>query len=75
MTVDMFRRIRLETNLEQKKLMVCTPGLIWGHIWEVAYKQREAGEGTKFQERKKIRVSCSECGVEMADSSIRNHME
>ena len=30
-TVAMFRRMGLETNLEKTKLMVCTPGFIWGY--------------------------------------------
>ena len=29
-TVDMFRRVGLETNLEEMKEVVCTPGFIWG---------------------------------------------
>ena len=29
MTVAMFLRMGLETNLEKTKAMVCTPGLIW----------------------------------------------
>ena len=35
-TVAMFRRIGLETNLENTKTMVCTPGFIWGNWGEHA---------------------------------------
>ena len=30
--VEMFARVRLETNLEKTKDIVCTPGFIWGQI-------------------------------------------
>ena len=29
-TVDMFRRVGFETNLEKTKALVCIPGYIWG---------------------------------------------
>ena len=37
-TVEMFRRVGLEKNLENTKTMVCTPGFIWGKWGEKAYK-------------------------------------
>ena len=48
MTVDMFCRVGLETNLVKNKVMVCTPGFIWGQIGEEAYKRRTTGEGEMF---------------------------
>ena len=50
-------------KLGEKKEMVFTRGFIWGQIGAEAYKQRVRGEGEKFWERKRTRVSCSECGV------------
>ena len=32
MTVEMFIRVGLETNLEKTKTIFCTPGIIWGYI-------------------------------------------
>ena len=43
--VAIFRRIGLETNLENTKTMVCTPGFIWGKWGGQEYKRRVTGEG------------------------------
>ena len=56
------------------KLMVCTPGFIWGKWGELAYKQRATGEGEIFIERKKMRVSCTVCSVTVAASYLKAHM-
>ena len=74
-TVAMLQRVGLETNLEKAKVMVCTPGYIWGKWSEAAYKHRDTEEGETLRERKWARVSCSECGVAVAESSLRGHME
>ena len=42
-SVAMFRRMGLETNLEKKKALVCTPRYIWGKWSEVVYKRRDTG--------------------------------
>ena len=42
-TVEMFRRVGLDTNLEETKALVCTPGYIWGMWTEAAYKRRATG--------------------------------
>ena len=42
-TVEMFRRMELETNMEKTKVMVCTPGFIWGEVGGLAYKRRVTG--------------------------------
>ena len=64
-TVAMFRMMRLETNLENTKSMVCTPGFTWGKWGEQAYKRWEVGKGEMFRERKRIRVSCTKCGANL----------
>ena len=69
-----FCRVRLEKNLDKIKAMVFTPGFIWVQIGEYAYKRRSTGEGVKCRERKRMRVSCSECGALMADSSLRHYI-
>ena len=43
--VDMFRRMGLEANIEKIKVMLSTPGFIWGKWGETAYKRRTTGEG------------------------------
>ena len=58
-TVAMFRRVVIETNLENTKALVCTPGCIWDKCIKAAYKRRATGEGDTFRERKRSRVSCS----------------
>ena len=58
-TVYMFFRDRLETNLDKTKAMVFTPGFIGGQIREEAYKRRETGYGAAFKERKPMRASLS----------------
>ena len=45
MTVYIFSSIGLEMNLEKTKVVVFTPGFIWGNIGKVTYKQRVTGGG------------------------------
>ena len=73
--VRMFDRVGLQTNLNNTKAVICTPGFIWGQQGAEAYKKRATGEVPTFRERKKTRVSCDECGETMAASSLRHHME
>ena len=51
------------------------PGLIWGQQGAEAYKRQATGEGPTFRERKKISISCEECGETIAASSLQHHME
>ena len=73
-TVAMFHRMGLETNLEKIKSMVCTTGFIWVEWGEQAYKQRASVEGAKFQDRKKFWVSCTKCGVTVAQYYLKQYM-
>ena len=41
----------------------------------VSYKRRETGEGFTFRERKRNRVSGTECGGKFSVSSLHHHME
>ena len=70
-TVSMFRRMRLKTNLEKNKYMVCTPGFILWTWVKQAYKRRVTGEGETFRERNRMRVSCTKCGVTLEDSYLK----
>ena len=71
----MFRRVGLENNLDKTNDLVCTPGYICGKWSELSYKRRASLEGEKFRERKRARVSCTVCGVTVAVSSLKEHME
>ena len=42
-SVAMFRRMGLETNLDKTKAIVCTPGYIWVNFSGAAYKHRATG--------------------------------
>ena len=46
--VDMFSSVDLDTESVTTKLVVCTMGIIWEQIGEVAYKQRVTGGGEMF---------------------------
>ena len=41
--VGMFGRVKMETNLERTKEMVCTPGFTRGQIGKESYKRRAMG--------------------------------
>ena len=71
----MFIRVGLETNLDETKSVVFTPIFVWGQIRDVTYKRRSTGGRETFWERKRTRVSCSECDATMLDSSKRHHMD
>ena len=55
--VRIFERVDLQTNLNNTKATICTPGFILGKQVSEAYKGQATGEGPTFRERKKIRVS------------------
>ena len=73
--VRMFERRGLQTNLSNTKAMVCIPRFIWGKQGVESYKRRATGEGPTFQESKRTRVSCEECGRGVAAFPLRHHME
>ena len=51
-SLAMFQRMQLETNLDNNKALVCTPGYIYGKWSDAVYKQRYTGEWKTFRERK-----------------------
>ena len=72
--VMMFRRVGLDTNHKNTKYIVCTYVFVWGNWSEEAYKLRSTGEGSMFREGKRIRLSCTECGMNVAALSLKKHM-
>ena len=73
-TVVMFSRMGLDANLKKTKVMVCTPGFIWGDWGETAYKRWATGEGANFRERKRTWVSCNKCIVTVEASYLKANM-
>ena len=73
--VRMFKRVGLLSNFGKTKVMVCTPGFIWGQQGIDTYKWRVTGEEATFWERNKTKVSCKDCGRAMAESPLCHHME
>ena len=65
----------LKTNLGKTKVMVCTPGFIWGKRGELVYKRLARREGETFRYRKKTRVSCTMCGVTVAEYYLKTNTE
>ena len=65
----------MQTNLDKTKAMIYTPGLICGQKGAETYTRQDTGEGPKFLERKRTRISCEVCGGTIAASSLQHHME
>ena len=59
LTVVMFKRVGLETNMQKTNSLVCTLGYIWGEWSKEAYKRQETGEGGNFRKINWLRLSCS----------------
>ena len=74
MTVTMFCRMGLETNIENTNTMVCTPVFVWGKWGRKAYKQQATGEGETLWGRERLRVSSTNCRLTLEQSSIKQHM-
>ena len=73
-TVAMFRRVVLETNMEKIKSLMCNPGYIWGGWSYEEYKCQATGGWAEFKERNRLRVCCEECGVTLAVLSLKGCM-
>ena len=46
-----------------------------GEVGEQAYNWRAMGEKETFRERKRFRVSCTECRVTVKEFYLKQHME
>ena len=68
-----FDRVGLQTNTTKTKAMVFLPGRIRTCLTDGAYK---AQMGDLYrEERRGQKVSCQECGQQMAVGSLRSHLE
>ena len=61
-------------TLEKTNTMVWTPGLIRGEWGDQVYKRRATDEGSTFWDRKRLRLSCANCEVTVAQSALKQHM-
>ena len=73
--VDLFARVGLRTNTDKTKVMVMLPASIRTYYSEHAYKRKLGGGGDSYQQRKRRRVTCTECGKDLAAGSIVPHMK
>ena len=53
--------------------MSCMPGHISDRMSTTAYKRHMEGTGLSHRECQRHQVECSECGVELAASSLQHH--
>ena len=53
----------MDKNIEKSKAMVYTPLYIWGKWGYNAYKRQAAGDGATYMEKKRVWLSCAECGI------------
>ena len=72
--VDLFARVGLRTNTDKTKVMVMLPASIRTYYSEHAYKRKLDGVGDTYRQRKRRRVSCTECGKDLSAGSIVSHM-
>jgi len=70
---ELFERVGLRTNIQKTKAMTCTPGYISSQLSSPAYKRRQEG-GESYRERKRRRVTCSHCGLDLAAGSLGKHL-
>ena len=71
--VALFERVGLRTNTKKTKVCTFVPGKIRTRLSTAAYSRRADG----LQSRKdweKRRVKCDKCGVDLAASSLREHL-
>ena len=68
--VGLFDRVVLNTNVRKAVRMVFHSFQAAGTHLEAAYSRRMAGAGISYQETKRGRVLCKECGEEMALGSM-----
>ena len=73
--IGLFERVGLKTNTSKTKAMTCFPGHISGSMSSRAYKRRMQGEGESPRARKRRRVQCPACGIDISAGSLQQHMQ
>ena len=73
--VAIFDRVGLQTNVDKTVSMACHP--CWagnGNRTTKGYRRRMTEDGSSFRERQRERVTCGECGEELAAGSLSSHL-
>ena len=68
--VGLFDRVGLKTNRQKMVSMTCRTCSTPGNRSKASYTHKMTGDGLTPRERKKERVTCGDCGQEMAAGSI-----
>ena len=71
--VGLFDRVGLKTNQRKTVSMTCRPCSASGNRLENSYAQTMTGTRPTPRERKRERVTCGDCGQEMAVGSLDSH--
>ena len=71
----LFDRVGLKTNVQKTVGMVCHPCRAEGVQAEKAYTWRITGAGRSYKDRQRERVSCPECGKDLARGSLSAHCQ
>ena len=71
--LGLFDRVGLNTNSGRTVSMTCRPCNTTRNRSEEAYGRIMTGEGPTFRERKRDRVTCGDCGKEVAAGSLDSH--
>jgi len=71
--VTLFRKVRLETNVDKTKIMICHPSFIRTHLSDEAHKRQLTGRGLSYRDRKQQCVQCQWCIKNFAASYTNIH--
>ena len=72
---DVFKRMGLETNTAKTESMTCYPGHVRTQLNNLSYERMMTGQGPTYKARRRQRVTCPECQVEMAAGSLTQHLQ
>ena len=71
--VGLFNRVGLKTNCTKTVSMTCRPCSTPGNRSEETYRHTITGDGPTPRESKRERVTCGDCGREMAAGLLDSH--
>ena len=71
---ELFARMGLQTNISKTKMMSCTPGYIRTTVSDAAYRRHTGEGGDTHRAQQRRRVTCSECGKDLAQGSLGMHL-
>ena len=71
--IPLFERVGLKTNATKTKAMNFVPGSIRTQISTEAYRKRSLDEGLDYRARRRRRVECPHCQLQLQEGSLPNH--